>query len=324
MKLNLDQLRTFVTVVESGGIHRAVARLHLSQPAASRQINALEAALGMPLFDRIGRHLKLTAQGEGLLRLSRRLLGEVENFNERAGALREGQTGILRVAATPMVIENTLSNFLGHYRRRYPGIEVQLVEEGGVAMPRRLELGDVHLALMAVDDDRFRIRLLYPVWGVAVVPNEHRLGRRRAIEVAELADEPLLLLRNEFASRDWFETACGIARIRPRVLLESSAPHTAIALAGAGYGIAVVPSTVVIPGDPIRGIPLLQGGAAVGRWLRVAWHPERFLSVYAEQFIDELWRHCRQAYPGREFNRRATALPRPKETISPWAHSPQP
>src|SRR5262252_6118070 len=121
MKRNIDQLRTFVIVVESGGIHRAVARLHLSQPAASRQIASLEAALGVPLFDRIGRRLKLTAEGEGLLRLSRRLLGEVESFRERVVALKKGEIGILRVAATPQVIENTLSNFLGQYRQRYPG-----------------------------------------------------------------------------------------------------------------------------------------------------------------------------------------------------------
>jgi LysR family transcriptional regulator, cyn operon transcriptional activator len=164
-----------------------------------------------------------------------------------------------------------------------------------------------------VDDDRFRIRLLYPVRGLAVVANDHRFSRRRAIEVAELAGESLLLLRNEFASRDWFETACRVARIRPRVLLESGAPHTAIALAGAGYGIAVVPSTVRIPSGHIRGIPLLERGAAVGRWLRVAWQAERFLPVYAEQFIEELWSHCRREYPGREFSRRAPSLPRPKQ-----------
>jgi LysR family transcriptional regulator, cyn operon transcriptional activator len=311
MTPSLHQLRTFVTVVESGGIHRAVGRLHLSQPAASRQINALETALAVRLFDRIGRRLKLTAEGEGLLRLSRRLLGEVETFNERANALKKGETGILRLAATPMVIENTLSNFLGRHRRRYPGIEIQLVEEGGVAMRQRLERGDVHLAVMAVDDDRFSMRLLYPVRGIAVVADDHRFSRRRTIEIAELANEPLLLLHNEFASRDWFETACRVARIRPRVLLESGAPHTAVALAGAGYGIAVVPSTVVIPAGHVRGIPLQQRGVAVGRWLRVAWQPERFLSAYAERFIDELWRHCRRDYPGRELNRRATALPRP-------------
>jgi LysR family transcriptional regulator, cyn operon transcriptional activator len=76
MKLNVDQLRTFVSVVDAGGIHRAAARINLSQPALSRQILALEAALGIPLFDRVGRRLKLTAEGEDLLRLSRHLLGE--------------------------------------------------------------------------------------------------------------------------------------------------------------------------------------------------------------------------------------------------------
>jgi LysR family cyn operon transcriptional activator len=288
-------------------------RINLSQPAASRQINALEAALGISLFDRIGRRLKLTAEGEGLLRLSRRLLGEVEAFNERASAIKKGETGILRAAATPQVIENTLSPFLGRYRHRYPGVEVQLVEEGGIVMPRRLESGDVHLALMALDDDRFGIRLLYPVRGVAVVANEHRLSRRRMIEVAELAEEPLLLLRSEFASRDWFETACRVARVRPRVLLESGAPHTSIALAAAGYGIAVVPSTVVIPAGQVRGIPLIQRGSAVGRWLRVAWQPQRFLSAFAERFVEELRAHCRRGYPGREFNRHAPALQRPTE-----------
>jgi LysR family transcriptional regulator, cyn operon transcriptional activator len=313
MKMNVDQLRTFVTVVEAGGVHRAVARLNLSQPAASRQISALEAALGVPLFDRIGRRLKLTSEGEALLRFSRRLLGEVEIFNERAVALKKGEIGVLRVAATPQVIENTLSNFLGRYRRQCPGVEVQLVEEGGVAMPRRLEFGDVHLALMALDDDRFRIRLLYPVRGVAVVPKEHRLSRYHTIEVADLADEPLLLLRSEFASREWFETACRVARIRPRVLLESGAPHTTISLAGAGLGIAVVPSTVIIPAGHVRGIPLLQRGAAVGRWLRAAWQPERSLSVFAERFIEELCRHCQRDYPGREFNRHTPALLRPRE-----------
>lgn len=265
----------------------------------------------MQLFDRVGRNLKLTPEGEGVLRLGRRLLGQVESFNEQAAALKKGETGILRVAATPMVIENTLADFLGPYRRRHPAIEVQLVEEGGIAMLRRLEFGDVHLALIAVDDDRFRVRPLYPVRGIAVIANDHKFSRRRTIEAAELADEPLLLLRSEFASRDWFETACRVARIRPRVLLESAAPHTAIALASAGYGIAVVPSTVVLSGSQVRGVPLLERGAAIGRWLRVAWQPERFLSPYAEQFIDELCRHCRRQYPGREFNRHSPSLPRP-------------
>jgi LysR family transcriptional regulator, cyn operon transcriptional activator len=238
------------------------------QPAASRQVQALEAELGVLLFDRIGRRIYLTSEGEDLLRRIRRLLTEAESLGERASALRRGDTGILRVGATPMVIDNTLSGFIDHWRSRHPTVEVQLIEDGGIALPRRLDHGEIHFGIMAVDDTGFRFRLLYPVHGLAVVRHKHRFARHRTIDVADLKDEPLMLLRGEYASRNWFETACRVARIQPRVLLESGAPHAAIALAASGYGIAVVPSTVLIPSERVRGIPLTQRGAGIGRWAR--------------------------------------------------------
>jgi LysR family transcriptional regulator, cyn operon transcriptional activator len=312
--MNLRYLRTFAAIVDAGGIHRAAGRLNLTQPAASRQIQSLEAELGVRLFDRIGRRLHLTSEGEDLLRRSRRVLTEAESLSERAGALRKGDTGILRVGATPMVIENTLSAFIERWRSRYPTVEVQLTEDGGVALPRRLDHGEIHFGIMAVDDTRFRFRLLYPVYGLAVVRHSHRLGRRRTIEVADLADEPLMLLRGEYASRDWFETARRVARIQPRLLLENGSPHASIALAASGYGVAVVPSTVLIPREHVRGIPLTLRGAAIGRWLRLVWEPERFLAAYAETFISELVDYCRRSYPGHEFSRHAPQIPRPKES----------
>jgi LysR family transcriptional regulator, cyn operon transcriptional activator len=308
--MNLRNLHTFVGVAEAGSIARAGARLNVSQPAASRQILALEAELGVRLFDRIGRRLRLTSEGEDLLRQSRRLLMEAELLNARARALKGGHTGILRVGATPMVIENTLSPFLNQYRLRHPGVEVHFVEDGGLRLPSRLEHGDVHLALV-VPDDRFRNRLLYPVHNLAVLSSKHRLSRRRALDVADLADEPLLLLHRSFGSREWFDAACNVAHFRPRVLLESAAPHTLIALTGVGYGVAVVPSTVLVPGG-VRALPLVRREESIGRWLTIAWDPERLLATYAEQFVDELVAYCKHTYPGREHIRRAPPLPRPK------------
>jgi DNA-binding transcriptional LysR family regulator len=270
----------------------------------------------VPLFDRIGRRVQLTSEGEDLLRRSRRLLAEAESFTARADALKKGDTGILRVGATPQAIESTLADFLTGFRERYPGVEVQLVEEGGTNLPARLERGHIVLALMAVDDERFDYRLLYPTYGLAVVSKTHRLARRRKVDVAELADEPLVLLRGGFASRDWFESACSVAHFRPRVLLESAAPHTAIALAGSGYGIAVVPSTIHIPRGRLHAAALVQRGAALGRWLRVAWDPERFLAPYAQRFVDELVPYCQRTHPGRELMRYFPRMPRPKERAS--------
>jgi DNA-binding transcriptional LysR family regulator len=213
------------------------------------------------------------------------------------------------------VIESTLADFLSRFRELCPGVEVQLVEEGGTNLPARLERGHILLALMAVDDERFNYRVLYPAYGVAVLARTHRLARRRTLDVAELAEEPLVLLRGGFASRDWFAAACTVAHFRPRVLLESAAPHTAIALAGSGYGIAIVPSTVEIPHDRVRALALVQRGAAVGRWLRVAWNPQRFLPPYAQRFVDELVPYCRGTHPGRALTRHFPRMPRPRERV---------
>jgi len=310
---DLRYLRTFVTIAEAGGITRALARLDVSQPAASRQILALEAELGIKLFDRIGRRLRLTSGGEDLLLQSRRLLIEAELLEARVHTLKGGETGILRVGATPMAIENALSAFLSPYRRRHPGVEVHFVEDGGLRLADRLERGDVDLALV-VPNDRFRARPLFPAHSMAVMSKKHPLSRRRALDVAELADKPLLLLNRTFGSREWFDSACNAARIRPRVLLESAAPHTLVALAGMDYGIAVVPSNVALPAS-VRALPLIQRGASIGRWLTVAWDPRRMLAAYAEQFVDELAAHWRLDYPGRDLVRRAPPLPRPKSSV---------
>ncbi len=308
--MNLRHLRSFAAIADAGGFARAATRLNLSQPALSRQIHALESELGVPLFDRIGRRVQLTSEGEDLLRRSRRLLAEADALGERARSLKAGDTGILRVGATPHVIENLLADFLTQYRRRHPGVEVHLVEDGGVRLYDRLERGDVHLTMTAVGGTHFQDRLLYPMHLLAGLSPEHRLGRRRAVlEIAELADQPLLLLRRGFGSREWFDAACGIANIRPRVLLESSAPHTLVALAATNYGIAILPSNAQVPRD-IRAVPLVHHSASIGSWAHIAWDPQRFLAPYAEQFVEEIVTYCRRNYPGRDLIRRAPPLPR--------------
>ena len=245
--MNLRFLRTFVAIADNAGVARAAARLNLTQSAASRQIQALEDELGLRLFARIGRSVRLTREGEDLLVRSRRLLADAAALGERASALKSGDVGVLRLGATPQVIETLLAGFLPRYRKRHPGVEVHLVEDGGARLPGRLERGDIDVAIMPAGDDRFRGRLLYPMHVLAVLPQRHRLSRFAVLDVTELADEPLLRLTPGFASHGWFEAACQVAHVRPRVLLESVAPQTLIALARAGHGIAVVPSPVRIP-----------------------------------------------------------------------------
>jgi LysR family transcriptional regulator, cyn operon transcriptional activator len=310
--MNLHFLRTFVAIVDNAGVARAAARLNLTQSAASRQIQALENELGLQLFARIGRNVRLTREGEDLLLRSRRLLADVAALGERASALKRGDVGVLRLGATPQVIETLLAGLLPRYRKRHSGVEVHLVEDGGTRLPTRLEHGDIDLAIMPAGEDRFRARLLYPMHVLAVLPQRHRLSRFKVLEVTDLADEPLLRLTSSFASHRWFEAACQVAHVRPRVLFESVVPQTLIALAQAGHGIAVVPSPVRIPRAGVRVAAAVHRGVPIGQWAVAAWEPQRFLPPYAEEFIEEVVAHCQSDYPGRAYAQRAPALPKPK------------
>jgi LysR family transcriptional regulator, cyn operon transcriptional activator len=308
--MNFRHLRTFVAIVDAGGVARAATRLNMTQPTASRQIDALETELGVLLFDRIGRRVQLTSEGEDLLVRGRKLLADVASFRERARALKAGQSGLLRVGATPQSIESVLVDFLAQYRPRHPGVEIHLVEDGGARLPSRLERGDVHLLIVQDGDEPYHKRQLYPIYMMAVMPQNHRLSRRAVLDIKELVDEPLLLLGRAFASREWFYAACQVAHIRPRVFLESAAPQTLIALAAGAYGIAVIPSTVLIPRGKIRAVPLVYRGAPIGRWLTIAWNPQRFLAPYAEQFVDEMVVYTRRNFPNRDLAPRAPMLPK--------------
>jgi LysR family cyn operon transcriptional activator len=310
--VNFRHLRAFAAIVDHGGFSHAARKVNLSQPALSRQVHALEAELGVRLFERSGRRAQLTPQGEELLRDTRRLLAEAGSFGERARSLASGQDGILRIGASPPIMETFVARFLIDYLRRHPGVEVELIEEGGARMPERLERGDVHLACMPAWDSRFEGRLLAPIHLVAAIPETHRLAQRSLIEIAALADQPLLVLREGFGSRAWFDAACASAHITPRLALQSVSAQTIIALAATGYGIAIVPTNTLLFQSAVRVRPLVHRGKSIGRWGMVAWHSGRSLTPYARQCVEELVAYARSSYPGRELTRRFPALPRPK------------
>ena len=239
--MNFRHLRAFATIVDAGSFARAAERLHVSPPALSRQIHAFELELGISLFDRVGRGVRLTSQGEDLLRHGRRLLTDVGSFSERARALKAGQAGLLRVGATPQVIENLLADFLAGHERRHPLVEVELKEAGGAQLGDLLDRGEIEVVIMPSGDARFEERALYPMSLVAVLPEGHRLSRCRSLEITELESEPLFLLSRGFASRAWFEAACQIAHVRGRVVLESRAPKLSLLWRGPGAELPLFP-----------------------------------------------------------------------------------
>src|SRR6185437_10020974 len=158
--MNLRQALTFLTVAELGTVSKAAFRLRVAQPALSRQIIALEQEFGLRLFDRVGRRLLLTGEGEQLIAGCRLLLNSASSLKEQAQLLRHGDTGVLKIAGSPQHIESVLSQFLQRYAARYPKVQVKISEGTGSEISAMLERGDIHLGqnllhAVKLDEGRF-------------------------------------------------------------------------------------------------------------------------------------------------------------------------
>jgi DNA-binding transcriptional LysR family regulator len=220
----------------------------------------------------------------------------------------------LRVGAAPQVIESILAGFVRQYRERYPNIDVQLIDDAAGNLPRRLERGELDLIEVPGGNARYPSQPLYPGHMLVVMHRAHELGRKARVEVRELAGEPLLLLRPAATARAWVDAAFNVANVEQRVVLESTVPHTLIALAITGYGAAIVPSNVIVPREHLRAAPLVLRGEPVGRWAVISWHPDRFLPLYAKKFVRDLVPYALHHHPGRDLIRRVPPLVRPAAT----------
>jgi DNA-binding transcriptional LysR family regulator len=302
--MDLRHARTFVTVADLGTVSKAAARLHIAQPALSRQIRDLEQELGLKLFDRVGRRLVLTGEGEQLLGDCRSLLNCASSIGERAQQLRRGDGGaILKVAASPQFIEGTLSGFLDRFTQRYPNVQVKVIE--AIAWSDTLgmlERGEIHLGqnllrVVQPDDPHFASHPLEAVDLLAASHAPLMLGKSGAIEIAHLASQPLLVLDTSFLSRRTFDATCRLAGIEANIVFESRTPHTLLAMAESGHGVAIVPSAVRIDRYPLHIVRITDGGKPLREHLAVFWDKRRSLPSYATAFCDMLAEYVREVFP---------------------------
>jgi DNA-binding transcriptional LysR family regulator len=298
--MDLGDLRYFVGVADHLSFSRAAARLQVSQSALSRRIGALERELEVHLFDRIGRRIALTGAGEELLARSRALLQNADLLRTRAHDLSTGSRGLLRLGATPQTLESLVSLLLSRYRRVCPDVEIEIIEDGAGGLLEHIERGNVHVAIGALPGlTALQGRKLFPLGVLAAVPPDHRLRLRRSIDVRELANERLLLLRRTFMTRQLFDGACQLADVTTRVMLESSSPQCLLALVERGHGVAIIPSTVRLLRRRQKILTLQQGGRPLGLWISVIWDPRRYMTQAARIFIEEAYRFTRRQYPGK-------------------------
>src|SRR6266480_4992222 len=296
--MDLRRLRTFVAVAELGTVSKAALHLRISQSALSRQISDLEQELSVRLFDRVGRRLVLTAIGEQLLGDCRSVLGQVGSLGERVELLRRGDRGVLKIAAPPQTIESVLSTFLPRYAESFPNVHVKLTEALGRDQTAMLERGEVHVGIRHdPGDPRFDSLVLPADEVLAACTPSLALGHAGMIDIGRLASYPLLLLEGGYSIRRLFNAACRLADVEPNIVLESRAPHTLLALAEAGQGVAIIPSLLRTDRHTLRIVRVTHRRKPLRERYAIQWDKRRPMPPYAESFCEALADYMREALP---------------------------
>ena len=306
--MDLKRLKTFVTIAEHGTVSQAAEVLHITQPALSRQISTLEEEIGFPLFDRVGRHLVLTAQGEQLLGDCRSLLRHAATVDERASALRRGEIKVLKVATSAVTIETTFPAFLHYYAREMPDVQLSVIEADAAEHLELLERGEAHLAISVinvvhVDEHRFGSFLMPKFQIMAACAPSFEVDAGDAIDIRQLAEHPLLLPAPSYATRNLFDAGCRLANVRPNIFMESGSSHALLALAEAGHGIAVIPSIVRTDRSKVRVMQVTHRREPLQISLAVLWDKRRTLPSYAEGFSELLAAHIQELFPAEATTR---------------------
>lgn len=294
--IDLRALRAFVVVGERLNMTRAADVLHISQSALSRQIQGLEHNLGIRLFDRIGKRLVLTAEGDDLLPRAAALIDEAQNLSTRMKAITQGQIGVLRIGATPQSIEALLSHVVSKLHRKYPAIEAILIEGSNDFLLEQVAAGIAHVAIAALPDVHdLEAQDLFIGYLFALVPPDHAFSHKQNIDIRELAYMSILSLRKGFMTRNLFDSACAKAGVRVHNIVDSDSTQTLRALARAGLGIGVVSTTAVTQPGEDHVVPLTLHGQPLGQMISATWNPRRYKSPALNLFLHELALHIEES-----------------------------
>src|SRR5579885_983390 len=245
--MELHQLRYFCAVVESGSFSRAAEHCHVAQPSLSQQILKLEDELGVRLFDRLGRTVRLTSPGKAFLPRARTVLRELEAARGEAAEQRQAVAGTVAVGVIPTIAPYYLPPRLTQFARKYPQAQISVMEEITPILLERLRTGTLDLAILAlpIRGHEFETTALLTERLFAALPRKHKLALRAAISLKDLRAEPFLLLRDGHCFRDTAVAGCDRARLNPRVIFESGQFSSLLSMVSAGMGVSIVPEMAI-------------------------------------------------------------------------------
>jgi DNA-binding transcriptional LysR family regulator len=261
MIMNLEQLRSFAEVAQLGNFTRAAERLHLAQPSLSRQISALEHDLGAELFVRARSGSTLTAAGESLLPLARRMLADSESVRRELAELAGLQRGRVRLGATPTLCVSLVAEVLSGFRAAHPAIELHLSEQGSLRLLDELAAGELDLALITTSElhapDRFTVEpLLIEELVVISSADLPPITEGDSITLRQVAGLPQIVFNETYDLRSATDAAFAAAGLVPETVIEGAEMDAVLRFVERGLGVAIVPAIVLAHRPALRSVRL--------------------------------------------------------------------
>ena len=300
MAFTLRQLQFFTAAAEQGSVSGAARALSISQSSVTEAIRALEDDLGVTLFERLPRGLEITQKGAAFLRHARQILADVATARTAFRDDAEQATGRLSLGVTSLVAGYVLSDILSRFRRAFPQVELNVIEDNGDYLQHLLIGGELDVAVLLTSSVKDRMALHvetllvspYRLW----LPLAHPLAQQTAISLDELAGQPLIQLMVDEIEDSTRRLMQALA-VKPQIAFRTRSVEAVRSLVATGAGLAILPSLVYRPwsleGDRIEirdvsgDLPSVQVG--------LAWRKGAPLSPPALNFI----RSAQSAIPTR-------------------------
>lgn len=289
MNVTIRQLRAFVSVAQLGGFTNAAARLHLTQSALSMLVRSLEKELGLALFERTTRSIRLTAEGCSFLPLAERMLVDLHNAVAETRASSERSRGRLTIAASSTFASTLLPTALRRYHAQHPQVQVTVIDDlSGPNIRRLIQDGEADLGICPLERGAWGLFIVDVLMDDALIlacPAKHRFVRQKKVEWQDLKDEPMISFPRGNAVQVLVDDTAGALGMRLSTAYEVTSILTALALAANGLGVAALPSYArALRGDgAVRYVPL--GKPVVTRELCLLRLRDRAMSPAAQSLV---------------------------------------
>jgi DNA-binding transcriptional LysR family regulator len=242
MSMNLNHLAVFHAVAQAGSMTRGAERLDVSQPAVSKQVRELERALGVHLFDRIGRRVHLSQAGEALADYARRLFALADEAEKALADVRAAGRGRLAIGASQTVGTYLLPGVLAEFWRRHPRVELLVQVANTEQVHRRLaglEL-DVGLTEGFVEEEELEAEVFHRDELVVIAAPTHRLAGQARVPLSAVREEPFVLREPGSGTRAVEERALARLKLPVRAVMELGSTEALKRVVAEGVGLALV------------------------------------------------------------------------------------